>query len=67
MKPKVARGCPLPKHIQLTVRCRRCPLPLDERIEKCKWFRNLRERYKDSFIPVDPSFDTPRARKFFGF
>jgi len=67
MRTKVPRGCPLPKHVQLAVRCKRCPLPLDERIKRCKWFRNLRERYKDFFIPADPTyFDTPRARRLFG-
>jgi len=35
-----ARGCPLPIEQQPRRRCRQCPLPVAEREQKCKWWRN---------------------------
>jgi hypothetical protein len=35
------KGCP----INFQDRCRHCPLPFDVRVEKCKWYRELRKRF----------------------
>jgi hypothetical protein len=55
---------PLPEYMWWSARCERCPLPIDERMRKYRWFKSLRERYGDSFIPT--YFNTSRARRFFG-
>ena len=35
------KGCP----IKFQMKCRHCPLSFQDRMSKCNWYRNLRERW----------------------
>jgi len=37
-----AKGCP----VKFPMKCKHCPLSFQDRMARCSWYRNLRDRYR---------------------